>query len=84
MVMPTPSSSRRIRSERSAEHIPFAAHASSSTELVSLRPFKSSIQYLPPTHPLRILLAGEPDEIPTAEYALKLVGWHRLLKLPVG
>lgn len=46
---------------------------------MSLRPFKTSIEYLPPTHPLRILLAGEPEEIPREEYVTKMVGWWRLL-----
>jgi hypothetical protein len=82
--MPLPSPPRRIRSERSSEPILFSSATPRSSDLVSLRPFKSSIQYLPPTHPLRILLAGEPDEIPTAEFAVKMVGWHRLLRLPVG
>jgi hypothetical protein len=47
---------------------------------VSLRPFKASVDYLPPDHPLKVLLALEPDEIPREEYATKLVGWWRLLR----
>jgi hypothetical protein len=35
---------------------------------------------LPLAHPLRILLAGEPDELPREEYFAKLPGWFRLLR----
>ncbi|MDE1820323.1 MAG: hypothetical protein KGI98_05650 [Euryarchaeota archaeon] len=78
---------RRIRSTRTAQPIPFASPPGvhwEGPDLVSLRAFKESLEFLPPTHPLRIILSTEPDDIPTREYAAKIVGWHRLLKLPVG
>lgn len=46
---------------------------------VSLRPLKDMAEKLPFAHPLRILLAGEPDELPRAEYGQKATGWFRLL-----
>jgi hypothetical protein len=52
-------------------------------EFVSLRDLKACVAQLPPAHPLRVLLSGEPDEIPRSEYAAKLVGWFRLAALTV-
>ena len=46
---------------------------------VSLREMKAMAQGLDPAHPFRILLLGEPDEIPRQEYASKVVGWFRLI-----
>ena len=47
--------------------------------MVSLRPLKGMAERLPLTHPLRILLAGEPDELSREEYAAKAPGWWRLV-----
>ena len=47
---------------------------------VGLRPLKDMAEKLPLAHPLRILLAGEPDELPREEYFAKLPGWFRLLR----
>jgi hypothetical protein len=52
--------------------------------LVSLRDMKAMAQGLNPSHPFRILLLGEPDEIPRHEYATKVVGWFRLIVTPAG
>ena len=45
---------------------------------------KAMAQALEPSHPLRILVLGEPDEIPRHEYANKVVGWFRLIVRPAG
>jgi hypothetical protein len=45
---------------------------------------KAMAQSLEPFHPLRILVLGEPDEIPRSEYANKVVGWFRLIVTPAG
>lgn len=50
--------------------------------MVSLREMKAMAQNLDPSHPLRILVLGEPDEIPRREYANKVVGWFRLIVTP--
>ena len=79
-------SQRRIRSTRSAEPVPFTAPPGvrwEAPDLVSLRPFKAAAERLKPDHPLRILLAGEPDEIPRTEYAAKALGWYRLSMVQV-
>ncbi len=47
--------------------------------LVSLRPLKELVRKLSPSHPLRILLLGEPDAMPAAEFSSKISGWLRLL-----
>jgi hypothetical protein len=47
--------------------------------LVSLREMKAVVERLEPNDPLRILVLGEPDELPRPEYAAKVVGWFRLL-----
>ncbi|MGC2358691.1 MAG: hypothetical protein WA691_00045 [Thermoplasmata archaeon] len=52
--------------------------------MVSLREMKSMAHGLDPSHPLRILVLGEPDEIPRHEYANKVVGWFRLIVTPAG
>ncbi len=52
--------------------------------MVSLREMKAMVQCLDPSHPIRILLLGEPDEIPRQEYASKVVGWFRLIVTPGG
>lgn len=49
---------------------------------VSLREMKALAQSLDPSHPLRILVLGEPDEISRHEYASKVVGWFRLIVTP--
>lgn len=53
---------------------------SPTSEMVSLRLIKAAAETFGPSHPLRILLMGEPDEVPAAEYALKLPGWFRLMR----
>lgn len=50
--------------------------------MVSLREMKAMVQGLDPANPLRILVLGEPDEIPRSEYATKVVGWFRLIVTP--
>lgn len=50
--------------------------------LVSLRQLKSMVQGLEPSNPLRIIVLGEPDEIPRFEYAAKVLGWYRLILTP--
>jgi hypothetical protein len=50
--------------------------------MVSLREMKAMAQSLDPSHPLRILVLGEPDEMPRHEYANKVVGWFRLIVSP--
>ena len=50
--------------------------------VISLRPLKDVVEKLKPDHPLRILLTGEPDEIPCGEYLAKVSGWYRLLQTP--
>ncbi len=52
--------------------------------MVSLREMKAMAQGLEPSHPLRVLILGEPDEIPRQEYAAKVVGWFRLIVTPAG
>lgn len=73
-MIPASSLSRRIRSERTAQPI--------IPDLVSLRELKQAAEEFGPRHPLRILLLGEPDQIPREEYYAKLPGWFRLLKVP--
>ena len=51
---------------------------------MNIRGFKDSIAHLPPSHPLKVLIAGEPDELSPTEFAAKAVGWWRLLKIPPG
>jgi hypothetical protein len=59
--------------------LPRAHGAPSRSSMVSLRPLKGMAERLPLTHPLRILLAGEPDELSREEYAAKAPGWWRLV-----
>ena len=47
--------------------------------MVSLREMKAMALGLDPSHPFRILLLGEPDEIPRPEYVSKILGWYRLI-----
>lgn len=47
--------------------------------LVSLRQLKAMVQGLDPTDSLRILILGEPDEVPRREYASKILSWYRLI-----
>ena len=63
----------------SSDLSPSSRLGASEREFVSLRTIKSLVQSLSPSHPLRILVLGEPDEIPCGEYATKVVGWFRLL-----
>ena len=53
---------------------------SGTLPVVDLRPLKQTAEEFGPSHPLRILLAGEPDEILRDEYYSKLPGWFRLLR----
>lgn len=50
------------------------------SDLVDLRPLKRTAEEFGPAHPLRVLLLGEPDLIPAAEYAVKVGGWYRLMR----
>lgn len=52
--------------------------------LVSLREIKALVERLGPDDPLRILVLGEPDELPRREYASKVVGWFRLIASRAG
>ena len=45
---------------------------------------KELVGRLDPSDPLRILVLGEPDELPRPEYATKVVGWFRLIASRVG
>lgn len=53
---------------------------SGPSTMVSLRPMKAVAESFEPTHPLRVLLMGEPDEVRADEYISKVRGWFRLLK----
>jgi hypothetical protein len=53
--------------------------ATETPSLVSLRPLKDLVRKLSPSHPLRILLMGEPDAMPVIEFTSKICGWLRLL-----
>jgi hypothetical protein len=57
---------------------PSPSPAASGDEMISLRDVKRAIRGLRADHPLRIVLLGEPDEMPRAEFASKLLGWVRL------
>ncbi len=50
--------------------------------MVSLRELKAMVQGLDASNPVRILVLGEPDEIPRSEYAAKVAGWYRLIVTP--
>ncbi len=63
---------------------PSLARFAGADLMVSLREMKAMAQGLEPSHPLRILVLGEPDEIPREEYAAKVVGWFRLIVTPAG
>jgi len=52
--------------------------------MVSLREMKAMAQSLEPSHPFRILILGEPDEMPRDEYSSKVVGWFRLIVTRAG
>jgi hypothetical protein len=47
--------------------------------LVSLRRLKALVQALEPSNPVRIMVMGEPDEVPRVEYAAKVLCWYRLI-----
>ena len=47
--------------------------------MISLREMKAMAKALDPAHPFRVVILGEPDEIPRSEYASKLPGWFRLI-----
>lgn len=49
------------------------------SSLVSLRPLKIAVQGLQLSNPLRIMVLGEPDEVPRPDYAAKVLSWYRLL-----
>ena len=59
---------------------PLPLSSEGGTPKVSLRAMKDLVGKLGPEHPLRILIADEPDEIPQPEFASKVVGWYRLLR----
>jgi hypothetical protein len=48
---------------------------------VSLRRLKGLAARMGPSHPLRVVLLSEPDEVPWEEYAAKSEIWFRLLTL---
>lgn len=50
--------------------------------MVDLRSLKQAAEALGPAHPLRVLVSGEPDEIPREEYVSKILGWYRLARTP--
>lgn len=70
-------------SEARAADEPFPAPSlplrSAAPTVVSLRPLKDLTRRLSPSHPLRILLMGEPDAMPVSEFSTKIGGWLRLL-----
>ncbi len=47
--------------------------------IVSLRQLKAMVQGLEPSNPLRIMVLGEPDEVPRLVYAAKVLSWYRLI-----
>ena len=47
--------------------------------MADLRPFKKHVARLPPNHPLRFALHGEPDWMAPAELRLKLREWAKYL-----
>jgi hypothetical protein len=51
--------------------------------MVSLRELKALVQGLDAANPVRVLVLGEPDEIPRSEYAAKVAGWYRLIAMTV-
>jgi hypothetical protein len=55
-----------------------------SDPMVSLREMKTRAEALDPRHPFRVLIMGEPDEIPRREYVTKVVGWFRLIATSAG
>lgn len=46
---------------------------------ISIRPVKEFVRRLAANHPLRLALTGEPDEMDSAEYLVKLSVWLRLM-----
>ena len=46
---------------------------------MSLRPIKEFVRTLRPDHPLRLVLAGEPEQLTPDEFCVKLTIWLRLL-----
>ncbi len=73
--------SARARSLAASEvSLPAAPPPAAVHARVSLRSLKDLVGRLAPDHPLRILIAGEPDEMPQPEFASKVVGWYRLLR----
>jgi hypothetical protein len=60
---------------------PFQLDAPPTRGTVSLRRMKESVRRLDPDHPLRLVLASEPDEISWEEYATKVEVWFRLLNV---
>jgi hypothetical protein len=63
---------------------PFPESTLANVDVVSLLPLKELVATLNPDHPLRVLLQVEPDEMPKAEFACKVVGWFRLLWRPAS
>jgi hypothetical protein len=62
------------------EKAPIPKSPSSLPEGMSdLRPFKKHVARLPPNHPLRFALHGEPDWMAPAELRLKLREWAKYL-----
>ncbi len=75
----TPKASALFSSSPSPSPIRFGG----ADMLVSLRQLKAMVQGLEPSNLLRIMVLGEPDEIPRHEYAIKVLSWYRLILTPV-
>jgi hypothetical protein len=69
----------RAGAHTTASPSPSLPRFESADLMVSLRQMKAMVESLDPSHPLRILVLGEPDEIPRQEYATKILGWYRLI-----
>ena len=64
----------------SRERVPIPKpHPAPLETIADLRPFKKSVARLPPNHPLRFALQGEPDWMAPAELRLKLREWAKYL-----
>ena len=57
----------------------YASPEESSQAFVDLRPLKKVARGLPETDPVRLLIEGEPDQLPSAVLAAKADSWVLLL-----
>ena len=69
----------RAGARTTASPSPSLPRFESADLMVSLRQMKAMVESLDLSHPLRILVLGEPDELPREEYASKILGWYRLI-----